>query len=505
MEDYILQMEHITKEFSGIKALDNVTFNVKRGEIHALVGENGAGKSTLMKILCGVYPTNTYSGRLIFNGSERKFTNIKDSESAGISIIFQELNLVKNMNICENIFLGNEIKKHGVINWNEQFRKAVELLKIVKLDENPWTKLENIRIGKQQLVEIAKSLNKQAKFIVFDEPTASLTGVEIANLMGILSELQQHNTTCIYISHKLNEVLEIADTVTILRDGKTITTKPVQEMTEERLISHMVGRELTQRYPKRKYSPGKVILKAKNWTVMDPSETSRKLIDNISLYAKKGEILGIAGLMGAGRTELALSFFGILEADPNGILQIDGNTICVKRPSDAIASGICYVSEDRKRLGLILTDDIKRNMSLPSLKNIVKYGIIDKNKEIQQAYKYVKALRIKIHSIFQKVQNLSGGNQQKVILAKWLLTDQKVLIFDEPTRGIDVGAKLDIYQIMNELVDKGISIIMISSELPEILGMSDRIYVMRDGKICKELMIDEASQEKIMYYATGGN
>jgi D-xylose transport system ATP-binding protein len=323
--------------------------------------------------------------------------------------------------------------------------------------------------------------------------------------MSILSELQQHNTTCIYISHKLNEVLEIADTITILRDGKTITTKPVQEMTEERLISYMVGRELTQRYPKRKHSPGEVILRAKNWTVMDPSESSRKLIDNISLYAKKGEILGIAGLMGAGRTELALSFFGILKADSNSVLQIDGRTICVKRPSDAIASGICYVSEDRKRLGLILTDDIKGNMSLPSLKNIVKYGIIDKNKEIQQAYKYVRALRIKIHSIFQKVQNLSGGNQQKVILAKWLLADQKVLIFDEPTRGIDVGAKFDIYQIMNELVDKGISIIMISSELPEILGMSDRIYVMRNGKVCKELMTNEASQEKIMYYATGGN
>lgn len=503
MENCILQMEHITKHFSGVTALDDVSFKVKKGEIHALVGENGAGKSTLMKILSGVYPSGSYEGRLILNGEEQHFRGTKDAESAGIAIIYQELNLIKSMSICENIFLGNELKKNQVIQWNEQYKLTDELMKRVKLKGSPTTTVGSLGVGKQQLVEIAKALSKKAELIILDEPTASLTEVEVAILLEMLRELKKSGTTCIYISHKLNEIVQIADSVTVLRDGKTIVTKEIGEVDEEKLISYMVGRELTQRFPYHAHVRGEKILETRGWTVMNAKQPGRKLIDGINIDVYKGEILGIAGLMGAGRTEFALSLFGMLKTTKESELWYNGQKIVIRSPGQAIRLGISYVSEDRKQYGLLLSHDVKRNMSLASLKSLTRLGAINQNVEITQAQKHVEDLHIRVRNVGQRAETLSGGNQQKVILAKWMLTKPRVLILDEPTRGVDVGAKYEIYQIMNRLAEQGVAIIMISSELPEILGMSDRIYVMCEGKINGELTKENATQEKILYYASG--
>lgn len=504
MSEYILEMRNITKEFPGVKALDNVNFKVKRGEVHALVGENGAGKSTLMKVLSGVYPYGTYTGDIVLNGKVQQYHGIKDSENAGVAIIYQELALVKLMNVCENIFLGNEIANKGVIDWDKAFVEAEKVLKEVKLDVHPATKLINLGIGQQQLIEIAKAVAKETDLLILDEPTAALTESESENLLKLLKEFRQKGVTCIYISHKLNEVFDIADNITVLRDGKTVATHRAQDLNEDKLISLMVGRELTQRFPRVEHTPGEVIMKVNNWTVYDPELTDKKVIDNVSFEVRRGEILGIAGLMGAGRTELFMSIFGCYGSKISGEVWINGNLMKAKNPKDVINEGICYLSEDRKGNGLVLMQDIKKNISMASLNKISKSGVINDNEEIKIAERYVKELRVKTPSIEQTVGNLSGGNQQKVVLGKWLMAEPKVLILDEPTRGIDVGAKFEIYNIMNQLVEQGVCIIMVSSELPEVLGMSDRVLVMHEGSFNGELDWQEATQEKVIFYATGG-
>ncbi len=506
MADIILEMKNITKTFPGVKALDNVNFQVQRGEIHALVGENGAGKSTLMKVLSGVYEHGTYNGEIILNGDEQKFNNIKESEHKGIAIIYQELALVKQMSIAENIYLGNELGKNGIIDWNKTSSETKKLLAEVGLSDDPQTKVINLGVGKQQLVEIAKAISKNVSLLILDEPTAALNEMESANLLNIIRGLKEKGVSCVYISHKLEEVLSIADSITVLRDGKTIETKPNDESINENvIISMMVGRTLENRFPRKPHTPGETVLEVKNWNVYSEELRDKKVIDNISFEARKGEILGIAGLMGAGRTELAMSLFGAYGIKKTGSVKLHGKAITINTPKQAIDKGMCYLSEDRKINGLVLMMNVMENITLASLDRVIKNKVVlNGNEEIRFATDYKKALNIKTPSIEQKVNNLSGGNQQKVALAKWLMAKPDLLILDEPTRGIDVGAKFEIYNIMNDLVDQGVSIILISSELPEILGMSDRVMVIHNGRISGELDFTEATQEKVMHFATGG-
>ncbi|MBY6270944.1 MAG: xylose ABC transporter ATP-binding protein [Bacillaceae bacterium] len=501
--EYILQMKGITKEFPGVRALNNVTFFVKKGEIHALCGENGAGKSTLMKILTGVYPYGTYKGEIYLDGKEVKFKSIKESQDAGIAIIHQELALVEEMSVAENILLSNDLMRRKYIDWNLIFAESLKWLKEVGLDIDPQTKVKQLSVGKQQLVEIAKALTLNAKIIVLDEPTAALTKNEVEVLMGILRNLKKKGVTCIYISHKLSEVLEIADTVTVLRDGETISTDPIEKLTEETIITKMVGRKITDIYPYKKREIGPIILEVNDWAVVQKS-TGKKIINHVSFSLKKGEILGIAGLMGAGRTELFSSLVGYYPGHVTGTIKVDGKEKRIRNPRDAIEAGIAYVSEDRKRYGLVLGMNIIQNTTLSSLKKVMRYQLIDQTIELKTAQEINDKVKLKAPNLEIKVSQLSGGNQQKVVISKWLLNDPKVLILDEPTRGIDVGAKYEIYKIINELATQGVGIILISSELPEILGMSDRVLVMAGGQITGELKRDEASQEKIMTYATGG-
>ena len=503
MSEYILEMKGISKEFPGVRALDDVTFSVKRGEIHALVGENGAGKSTLMKVLSGVYPAGTYDGSITIDGAEKRFRSIKESERAGIAIIYQELALVKQLSITENICLGDEIASNGVIDWDESFKRCEKVLKQVGLLVNPTFPISYLGVGEQQLVAIAKALSKEAKILVLDEPTAALSGGESGKLLAILKKLKEEGVTCVYISHRLKEVFDIADRITILRDGKTIATREKSELDENKLIALMVGRELTNVYPRKAHTPGQTLLEVKDWTVYDPD--INKTIADVNFKLRKGEILGMAGLVGAGRTELVMSLFHFWGRSVSGKIFLDGKEISPRDAGDAIAFGISLASEDRKRYGLVLAEDIKKNISLASLNRIASHRVVNENEEVKSAEKYSAELKIKAPSIEQKAENLSGGNQQKVVLAKWLMTTPKVLILDEPTRGIDVGAKVEIYNIINELVDHGVGIIVISSELNEIMGICDRILIMHEGRFTGELKIEEATQEKIMHYATGGH
>jgi len=501
MSDIILEMKDITKIFPGVKALNNVNLQVKQGEIHALVGENGAGKSTLMKVLSGVYPHGTYTGDILFNGKLCEFKDIKGSERLGIVIIHQELALIPFLSIAENIFLGNEQSKNGVVNWNETKRKTQELLAKVGLNESPNTLIANIGVGKQQLVEIAKALSKEVKLLILDEPTAALNESDSDNLLKLIDGLKGQGITSILISHKLNEIKKISDSITILRDGATIETLDTRKdnITEDRIIKGMVGRDLVNRYPQRESKIGDTIFEVKNWNVYHPMISDRKVSDNVNINIHKGEVVGIAGLMGAGRTELAMSIFGKSYGKRiSGQIFINGKEVHLKNVNKAIESGLAYVTEDRKEYGLILIDHIKGNTTLANLKKIAKAGVIDENEEILVAEDLRKRLNIKCSGILQKTGNLSGGNQQKVILAKWIFTEPEVLILDEPTRGIDVGAKYEIYTIINKLATEGKGVMVISSELPELLGICDRIYVMNEGKILGELSAKEASQEKIM-------
>lgn len=502
MSDIILEMKNITKEFPGVKALDDVNFVVERGSIHALVGENGAGKSTLMKVLSGIYPHGTYSGKIIYNGEECKFSKIKDSENLGIVIIHQELALVPQMSIGENMFLGNEKGTPFAIDWNKTHAEATKYLRSVGLAESSHTLVKDIGVGKQQLVEIAKALAKNAKLLILDEPTSSLNETDSRALLDLLLRLKREGLTSIIISHKLNEVSYVADDITVIRDGHTIETlhKGTDDISEDRIIKGMVGREIADRFPKRHgVEIGDVSLEIKNWSVYHPVYTDKKVVDDVSLYVRKGEVLGISGLMGAGRTELAMSVFGrSYGSNITGSVYIDGKQVHLRTVKDAIDHKLAYVTEDRKGSGLILSNPIRVNTTLANLPAVSHRGIIDQDQEYAAAVTYKDKLATKCPTVEQNVGNLSGGNQQKVLLAKWMFTEPDILILDEPTRGIDVGAKYEIYCIINQLAAEGKSVIIISSELPEILGMSDRIYVLNEGRIVGEFPGEDATQEKIM-------
>ena len=503
MADYILEMRNIVKEFSDIRALSDVNLKIERGEIHALCGENGAGKSTLMNVLSGLYPYGSYEGDIVYNGETCKFKNLKDSENEGIVIIHQELALSPYLSVSENIFLGNEQAKHGIIDWDLTEKKTTNLLKTVGLRVNPNTLVSQIGVGQQQLVEIAKAFSKSVRLLILDEPTAALNEEESANLLELIKEFRRQGITSIIISHKLNEIVNVADRITILRDGKTIETLEKEAINEERIIRGMVGRDLTNRYPERHPNLGDVYFEVKDWTVHHPIDAHRVMNDKINFKIRKGEIVGIAGLMGAGRTEFAMSVFGrSYGSNISGKVFKEGQEISVKDVPAAIENGLAYVSEDRKALGLNLLMDIRENTTIASLGKISKQGVLDKEKEVQIAEEYRKKMRTKTNSIYQKVSSLSGGNQQKVVLAKWLMTEPDVLFLDEPTRGIDVGAKYEIYTIIEEMAAAGKCVCIISSELPEILGMCDRIYTMNDGKFTGEVLRKDANQESLMNLMT---
>jgi putative multiple sugar transport system ATP-binding protein len=501
MSGVILEMRNITKTFPGVKALDNVNLVVQEGEIQALVGENGAGKSTLMKVLSGVYPHGSYSGEIFFQSQVCKFHNITDSEKLGIVIIHQELALIPTLSIAENLFLGHERSARGVINWNEVMAMSQELLKKVGLHESPTTRVDDIGVGKQQLVEIAKALAKRVKLLILDEPTASLNESDSEALLNLLLQFKAQGISSILISHKLNEVAKVADSITVLRDGATIETLDCHKdrITEERIIRGMVGRDITHRFPPRTANIGETIFEVRDWTVYHPVHSERKVVDGVNFHVRKGEVVGIAGLMGSGRTELAMSIFGRSYGTRiSGTLYKHGKAVDVSTISKAIANGIAYATEDRKTYGLVLIQDVKNNTTLANLKAIASNSIINQPKELNVANEYRENLNIKCSSVLQKTLNLSGGNQQKVVLSKWLFANPEILLLDEPTRGIDVGAKYEIYTIINRLASEGRGVVVVSSELPEILGLCDRIYVMSEGKIIAEMPAATASQEAIM-------
>ncbi|MGN6466882.1 MAG: multiple monosaccharide ABC transporter ATP-binding protein [Rhizobiaceae bacterium] len=499
MASTILEMRDITKTFPGVKALSNVNLSVEDGEIHAIVGENGAGKSTLMKVLSGVYPSGSYDGKIIYRGQECQFRGIHDSEHVGIVIIHQELALVPMLSIAENIFLGNEHARYGVIDWNANETRTRALLSKVGLNEDPQTLITNIGVGKQQLVEIAKALSKEVQLLILDEPTASLSEKDSQALLDLLLEFKRQGITSILISHKLNEVNRVADHVTILRDGRTIETLSRKDINEDRIITSMVGRPLEDRFPPRKPNIGDVIFQVRNWSVFHPVHAERQVIKGIDMDVRKGEVVGIAGLMGAGRTEFAMSLFGrSYGRHITGEVRLAGKPIDVSSVSKAVKQGIAYVTEDRKTYGLNLIDHIKHNITLANLGGVSRHGVIDDLRELAAANDYRKSTNIRASSVYQVTGNLSGGNQQKVVVSKWLFADPEVLILDEPTRGIDVGAKYEIYTIIARLAAEGKAIIVISSEMPELLGISDRIYVMNEGRMVGEMPASEASQEKIM-------
>ena len=497
----ILEMRGISKSFPGVKALRDVNLVVQAGEIHAICGENGAGKSTLMKVLSGVYPHGSYEGEIFFEGVERRFSSISDSEHLGIIIIHQELALVPLLSITENIFLGNEPATMGIIDWNAAFLRTRELLAKVGLNESPNTLITNLGVGKQQLVEIAKALAKKVKLLILDEPTASLNESDSDALLDLLLEFKGQGISSILISHKLNELARVADSITVLRDGTTVETIDcrTQTISEGRIIKSMVGREMSERYPHREPRIGETLFEIRDWRVEHPLHAGREVIKNVSFHVKRGEVLGIAGLMGAGRTELAMSIFGrAYGRNVTGQALMQDREIDLSSIQRAVKNGLAYVTEDRKNLGLILSEDIKNNVTLVNLAGVARHGVIDDRREAEVATEYRTKLRIRSSGILQKTLNLSGGNQQKVVLSKWLFAEPQVLILDEPTRGIDVGAKYEIYTIINELAAAGKGVIVISSEMPELLGICDRLYVMNEGRFVDEMPAREASQERIM-------
>ena len=505
MDDNILEMRSITKTFPGVKALQDVTLKVKRGEIHAICGENGAGKSTLMKVLSGVYPHGTYDGDIVYDSEVVQFGDIRSSEDKGIVIIHQELALSPYLSIAENIFLGNEQSTRGMIDWNKTNAEAAKLLARVGLDENPITKVADIGVGKQQLVEIAKALSKRVKLLILDEPTSALNDADSEHLLDLLRHLKGQGITSIMISHKLNEIEQIADSTTIIRDGKTIETLDMRAdaVTEDRIIRGMVGRDLSNRFPDHTPNIGPEVLRIEDWTVHHPIQHERVVVRSANMSVRRGEIVGLAGLMGAGRTELAMSVFGhAYGTGISGRLYKDGKEIHAHTIHDAIAHGIAYATEDRKKYGLNLIEDIKRNISVASLRKISQRGWVNDNEEVKVAEEYRASLNIKAPSVTSLTGKLSGGNQQKVVLSKWIYADPDVLILDEPTRGIDVGAKYEIYTIINRLADAGKAVIVISSELPELLGICDRIYALSAGRVTGEVPRAEATQELLMQYMT---
>lgn len=499
----ILEMQAIVKEFPGVKALDGVTFDLYAGEFHSLVGENGAGKSTLMKVLSGVYPVGSYEGDILIDGEVRQFKTIRDSEKAGVAIIFQELSLVKELTVGENIFLGREPSRFGLINWSELYQKAGKLLKDLHLPIDPRTPVGNLGIGQQQLVEIAKALSQDARILVLDEPTAALTESEVGTLFEILRKLKDRGVGMIYISHKLDEVFTMSDRITVLRDGKTVGTESALALTKDKVIALMVGREVGDIFPQTSHEFGETALEVRNLSSYDLENPNKKLVDNISFSVKKGEVLGIAGLMGAGRSELLMSIFGAWQGKTSGEILVEGKPASIDSPSEAIKNGIGFVTEDRKRFGLLLDQTILDNMTLAGLKRISGAFLTHRSREVVASKKAMQSLKVKANSPETIAGTLSGGNQQKVVLGKWLLTNPKVLFLDEPTRGIDVGAKQEIYSEINKLAKEGLAIVMVSSELPEVLGLSDRVMVLHEGRLTGEFSKTEATPEKVMAAATG--
>jgi D-xylose transport system ATP-binding protein len=499
----LLEMKEITKSFPGVRALDGVSFDLKQGEIHALVGENGAGKSTLIKILAGVYPYPEYGGEIILDGAERRFANVRDSEKAQIAVIYQELSLVKDLGVAENIFLGREPRRFGIINWEEVYSRAQKLLDDLLLAIDPLIPVRNLGIGQQQLIEIAKALTQDARIVVLDEPTAALTDAEVDTLFAILNRLRDRGVAMIYISHKLEEVFRLSDRITVLRDGRTIGTEATKDLDEARVISKMVGREVGQIFPESKHPRGEVIFEVRNVTVEDPGVPGKLLVDRVSFAARKGEVLGIAGLMGSGRSELLMAIFGAHPGRKSSEILVDKLPVQIDRPSDAIKHGIGFVTEDRKRYGLVLDQTILKNMTLAGLRKLSGRFVTNDDAEAAAGERSARELRIKANSVFTIAGTLSGGNQQKVVLAKWLLTNPRVLFLDEPTRGIDVGAKQEIYAQINRLAEAGLAIVLVSSELPEVLGLSDRIIVLHEGRVTGEFTRSEATPEAVMSCATG--
>jgi D-xylose transport system ATP-binding protein len=499
----LLEMRNITKSFPGVRAVDGVTFDLFAGEIHALVGENGAGKSTLMKVLGGVYPHGTYDGEVVVDGEPRSFHKVRDAEDAGIAIIFQELSVIKDLNIGENIFLGREPRRFGVINWEELYSRAQKLLDELHLPLDPRTPIRELGIGPQQLVEIAKALSQQARILVLDEPTAALTDAEAETLFQILDKLRDRGVGMIYISHKLDEVFRISDRLTVLRDGRAVGTESTSAIDEAQVIARMVGREVGEIFPKADHERGEVIFEARNITVDDPNVRGKLLVSGVSFAVRRGEVLGIAGLMGAGRTDLLMAIFGAHSGRTQGEILIEGQRAFIARPSDAIKHGLGFVTEDRKRFGLVLDQTVLRNLTLAGLKNLSGRFLTNEHAEAATGERAMKEFRVKAGSVFAIVDTLSGGNQQKVVLAKWLLTKPRVLFLDEPTRGIDVGAKQEIYAHINNLARAGLAIVLVSSELPEVLGLSDRILVLHKGRVSGEFLRADATAERVMACATG--
>ena len=504
-EDIILDFQNVTKTFPGVTALSNVSFTVRRGEIHGLCGENGAGKSTLMKILSGVYPSGTYEGKVIYDGKELKLESsaIHQAVEEGIAIVYQELTLVPTMTVGENIFLGKEPVERRSINWDKLYSDTQTILTKYKLDILPQDVVRDLGVSKMQMTEIAKALSENAKVLILDEPTSALAAAEIDKLMEILRGLKELGVTCLYITHKMDEFFRITDNVTVLRDGKVVTTQPTKDLTPEKLVAYMVGREMKERFPKGHRQPGEVIFEVQDLHAPDPYKEDREVLKGVSFDLRKGEILGIAGLMGSGRTELVMSIFGEYAKISSGQIKLEGQEIKIKNGHDAMQKGISLVPEDRKRYGLVLIQSILKNISLPNLDRFASFMRIEQNAEVVESLRIAKELAIKAPSLHVAAETLSGGNQQKVVIAKWLLSGPKILIMDDPTRGIDVGAKYEIYKLMNDLAEQGISVIMISSELEEVLGMSDRVMVMCQGRSNGLLKTAEATQEKIMALATG--
>ncbi len=503
-ENVILDIQHVTKAFPGVIALNDVSFQVQRGEIHGLCGENGAGKSTLMKILSGVYPHDTYEGDIFYNGELLKLEGsaIHKAAEKGIAIVYQELTLVPGMTVGENIFLGKEPVERGSINWDRVYSDTQKILNEYHLDVHPQDIVKNLGVGKMQMTEIAKALSENAKVLILDEPTSALSEAEVTQLMGILHTLKEHGVTCIYITHKIEEFFRITDHVTVMRDGKVVTTQETKNLTSEKLVQYMVGREMKERFPKGNRQPGDVIFKVEDLRAEDPNKGT-EVLKGVSFDLRKGEILGIAGLMGSGRTELVMTIFGEYGKITNGSMKLFGKEITIENGNSAMKHGISLVPEDRKRHGLVLIQSILKNISLPNLDRFASFMRIDEDAELAESLKFAKELAIKTPSLFVPAESLSGGNQQKVVISKWLMSGPKILIMDDPTRGIDVGAKYEIYKLMNELAEQGISIIMISSDLQEVIGMSDRIMVMCHGSSNGTLEIAEATQERIMTLATG--
>jgi len=501
--DAFLEMSNITKTFPGVRALDGVTFDLHKGEVHALVGENGAGKSTLMKVLGGVYPHPQYGGAIFIEGNEQHFGGVREAEKAGIAVIYQELSLVREMSVGENIFLGREPRKLGVIRWEELYRRARELLNDLHLKIDPHIPVRSLGIGQQQLVEIAKALSQNARILVLDEPTAALTDSEVETLFVILNKLRARGVAMIYISHKLNEVFRISDRITVLRDGKTVDTNVTSKWTEAQVIARMVGREVGDIFPQVDHARGDIVFEARNISVEDPVVDGKKLVDNVSFSVRRGEVLGIAGLMGAGRSDLLMAIFGAHAGRVSGEVELEGRRVHINSPAEAIKQGIGFVTEDRKRFGLVLDQTILNNMTLACLRRISGRFITSIDAESAAGERAMKDLRVKANSIFTVAGTLSGGNQQKIVLAKWLLTNPRVLFLDEPTRGIDVGAKQEIYAQINRLAKAGLAIVLVSSELPEVLGMADRVLVLHEGKVTGEFGRLEATPEKVMACATG--